>query len=643
MATLVFKNTNVTTPLQVDDLGIYLEPNEDLDLLSNFRDEDILESLDLQTAMSGDSTVTLNGSISMTYQDVIDYLTKLTHYDVIDYAYITSEDSTTDITSAELEQLTDGSDITLHNHDNRYYTQTQLQTSGQSAVHWGNITNAPAFGAPSWRDPVLFMLNGKGTTTSMNSSSLAEGDTWWNTDDDHIYKYDGSIWIDQGTPSSNDRIIFKDGTGSDDKIYTFDGSSWGSGITPENNWAVMVDDDGDGKPAQYIYDESENNWVKIADVDWYQASFIHVTPTSDISSTNVQDALEELMGDINNIINGNIDIDYSLDDAYNDGSIITVDDTNVVWNLNDNKEFSINSDVGSTEVFNVSASGGGDVVTINGTLDQNGPFDFDGAGNSSIQTSGGNLTLGTLTSGNVVLNSAGSMTFDDQYLTTAINLSEPGVSSLDPSISATSIIGAINELAGEINSVTVTLDEAYDGPSGSGSGKTIIADNGAVVINSTSSSNAPLQLNSQSAAPTTSLAAGQLSVINGELYLYDATRSKWLSITESNYYWADDNIKGKYMKIGDALGTNVGFTIPANATIVKVSCSESTGSNRELQLRKNGSPASIKTFNLSAGSYTSTNDNIDLLSGDIMQAYVSGGSGSPCKDLVVNVFLKYRA
>ena len=33
-----------------------------------------------------------------------------------------------------------------HDHDDRYYTQTQLQISGQAQVHWGNIINAPAIG-----------------------------------------------------------------------------------------------------------------------------------------------------------------------------------------------------------------------------------------------------------------------------------------------------------------------------------------------------------------------------------------------------------------------------------------------------------------------------------------------------------------
>lgn len=36
-----------------------------------------------------------------------------------------------------------------HNHDGRYYTETELQTSGSASVHWGNVTNKPSTFAPS--------------------------------------------------------------------------------------------------------------------------------------------------------------------------------------------------------------------------------------------------------------------------------------------------------------------------------------------------------------------------------------------------------------------------------------------------------------------------------------------------------------
>ena len=48
------------------------------------------------------------------------------------------------LTSGEHSGLTSEGDASAyHHHDGRYYTQTNLQTSGQASVHWGNITDAP--------------------------------------------------------------------------------------------------------------------------------------------------------------------------------------------------------------------------------------------------------------------------------------------------------------------------------------------------------------------------------------------------------------------------------------------------------------------------------------------------------------------
>jgi hypothetical protein len=42
-----------------------------------------------------------------------------------------------------------------HNHDERYYTETELQTSGQSQVHWDNVSNKPS------------LITGSGTTDTI--------------------------------------------------------------------------------------------------------------------------------------------------------------------------------------------------------------------------------------------------------------------------------------------------------------------------------------------------------------------------------------------------------------------------------------------------------------------------------------------
>jgi len=583
MDILLFTNTG-TGPLEVSDLGIYLEAGNETDLLLNFRNEDVVESTDIETAMSGDGEVTLDqgsGAVVLTYAQLIDYLTSLTRYDKIDYAYISGKDSDTDVTGLELEALTNGSDTALHNHDTRYYTKTQLSNSntGTVAVHWGNITNVPAFGALSWKSPVDRSNTSYGAGTALPLTGNALND------------------------------------------------------------ARMVADDGDGKPAQYvcvaITGAWDAQWIKIADVDWGASNSISVTPLGNLASTNVQSALYELQGDINNIISGTLDITHSLDDAYDDGSVVIVDNTNVDFQLAATKSFIVSS--GSTESLKVT----GTVTQINGSLDVNGgAVNLDATSASNFTVTGNSLTLSTATSGNVIIASAGLVTFKDQFLSSPLPLSQTGVTGL-VGFTATSIVGALNE-ARSLASGADSLDEVYDGPTGSGSGREITVDSGAVKLNATSATHAPLELTQLTTAPTSSLAAGQLAFVNGALYNYDGTRTKWVSVDEQHYDWSDQAANGKYLKVGSALGTEVGFKIPLNAVITKVTA-RVTGGNltKELQIRKNGLPTPIKTFSLVAGEYTSTNDDISLTAGDYIQLYVSG-SGEAIHDPVVSVYLRFR-
>ena len=573
MDTLLFKNTGLTA-LEVGDLGIYLEAGEETDLLVNFGREEVIESANISAAMSGDGEVTLNqggSDITLTYVQLIEYLTALTRYDKIDFTYISGKDDDTDVTGAELEALTNGSDVTTHIHDNRYYTETELQTSGSSSVHWGNITNAPQFGALNWKSPV-----------DRSDTSYGAGT---------VLPLTGNILND----------------------------------------ARMVADDGDGKPAQYVCIATSGTWseqwIKIADVDWGAANSISVSASGNLSSTDVQSALEELQGDIDGI-----DLDY----AYNNGSVVTVDDTNVDFQLSSGKSFIVSS--GVIQSLKVT----GTTTQINGSLDVNGgAITLDAITASNFSVTAANLTLSTLTSGNVVISSAGGLTLKDQYLTSAIPISQSGTTGLDSSFTATSIIGAINELMTSGGAVD-TLDDAYDGPTGSGSGRTIIVDSGSVKLDATSSTYAPIELTQQTAAPSSGLAAGQLTYVGGQLYAYDGTRSKWLSADEKHYFWGTNVASGKYIQIGDAIGTTVGFRIPVNATITKVTASVSGGNlTKEIEIRKNGSSIAIKTFSLVGGVYTSINDNIDITAGDSIQVFI-GAAGGVVKNPVISVYLKWK-
>lgn len=73
-------------------------------------------------------------------------------------------------------------------HDARYNTKTQLQTSGQSTIHWDNLTNKPNFADARWKAPV----SDKATLDTMISGN-SDGDVRLVLSDETVYEWDLSI------------------------------------------------------------------------------------------------------------------------------------------------------------------------------------------------------------------------------------------------------------------------------------------------------------------------------------------------------------------------------------------------------------------------------------------------------------------
>lgn len=455
MSVFYLKNVGGVT-VTINDLGLSIPDQKSIVIDSNSINGYLTS--DLSTAINAEDLILSTTDIGdaggdLSVDEAIKALTITSRFDT-DNPHTTTitqtidADSTVDpdLTVSNLNSLVDGSDTSLlHNHNTDYYTKTELQTSGDSTVHWDNITNTPTFGSLQWQSPVICLLHGKGTSAPVAAAEVTEitcpadisgslsGKYWtlnspttnyyvwyntgsstdpapvglteievsisanddeeavalatknaidslsdfgasvaldvvtitnastgyvydaanvdvgvsvnvttqgadtpitgWyylDTDDNHIYRYNGSTWDDQGVPIAGDRVIFRDGPYSDDKIYQYSGSAWVA-ITPSDNWAVLVNDDGTGYPAQYVYDDDKipPDWIKIASVNWGDHSTltgrdaIDSHPASAISfnntinnildSDNIQDAIDEISSeqgvDIDNVIfvalNGN--------------------------------------------------------------------------------------------------------------------------------------------------------------------------------------------------------------------------------------------------------------------------------------------------------------------------------------------------
>jgi hypothetical protein len=186
-----------------------------------------------------------------------------------------------------------------------HYTKTEMQSSGQAQLHWDNITNAPTFGDTTWTEPVDYIVDTITTSASIPGAGSVVNAYYVNTSDDTYYKWSGSAWVSAGPVLDGDRVINE--ADADDPIYeyTSSGDSWTDLGTPADNTAVIVNDDGDGKPAQYVYD-TITLWIKIGDIDFtghfnggaskHDASEIDVegTYTYVTSGGNVENAISDI-------------------------------------------------------------------------------------------------------------------------------------------------------------------------------------------------------------------------------------------------------------------------------------------------------------------------------------------------------------
>lgn len=348
MATYYLKNTSGNT-VTVTDLGLMLPTSRSLVIDSNaingYLTSDMAARINDGSLILSTTDIGDNGG-DMSIPDAISALTLVSRImrsnpTQVTFTQAVDADPLTDITAAEAETLTNGSDAgLLHKHDTQYWTKVLLEGSnpGTVKINWENITNAPTFGAMQWIEPVKCNLHGMDSTPP---ASPQEGWFYIDTDDNHIYKYVSGSWVDQGAPVLHDRVIYRDGSGSNDYIYEFDGTNWGTGTAPVDNWSVLVEDDGDGRPAQYIYanDEVPPDWIKIADVNWGDHSILsnrtqadshpataisYNNTNSGLTATSIQDAIDEIAVEQGVEISNILFVSKNGNDSFTDGTIGTL-------------------------------------------------------------------------------------------------------------------------------------------------------------------------------------------------------------------------------------------------------------------------------------------------------------------------------
>ena len=157
-----------------------------------------------------------------------------------------------------------------------------------------------------------------------------------------------------------------------------------------------------------------------------------------------------------------------------------------------------------------------------------------------------------------------------------------------------------------------------------------------------------LELNPQTAPAGTT--TGQLAVIGDRLFMFDATRSKWLSVAETAIQFArDGNVNTQTLRFGgDMVNGGLGPLMPRNGTIIAVTATTFSNSTKSFELR-------VREYNPGTGATTTTqshtfslinfehidqNLNIDFNTNDFIT--VRGSTGGNAQDPAIVIWVKWR-
>ncbi len=145
------------------------------------------------------------------------------------------------------------------------------------------------------------------------------------------------------------------------------------------------------------------------------------------------------------------------------------------------------------------------------------------------------------------------------------------------------------------------------------------------------SNNVPFKIEPNTSTPTGS-SAGQMHVdnTNGILYIYDATRGKWLSVDRTMVGWGrnNSNTTNEYLRQFNGAPSIVnGWRMIRNATITAISAQTDKNQTWTLEIRKNDSSNIITSLTISNSKGNHSNTvNINVNEGDYLQAYCNGNS-----------------
>jgi len=186
-----------------------------------------------------------------------------------------------------------------------------------------------------------------------------------------------------------------------------------------------------------------------------------------------------------------------------------------------------------------------------------------------------------------------------------------------------------------------TLDETYDGPSNNGSGRQIFADSGPVRITPSAGSSA-LQIDPIDYTPINNLSDGQIIYREGIAYIYDESRSTWLSMFRQAISFGAKRADGVMMNLSNFSSNMSGWPALRKGMILGVTAQASGGySRKHIDFVIKGHDDVLFGFNLFDHYYANGDLAIPFEENDLIQVKVSS-EYEMTYNLVLNLEIGWR-
>lgn len=187
-----------------------------------------------------------------------------------------------------------------------------------------------------------------------------------------------------------------------------------------------------------------------------------------------------------------------------------------------------------------------------------------------------------------------------------------------------------------------SLDEAYDTIDNDGSGRTINADKGPVVINASDGSSA-LKIGSIDYVPTENISGDEIINHNGILYVYDLSRGVWISLHRQAVTFGAKRADGIYLNLSSFTSNMSGWPALRDGVILGLTAQASGGtSQKKIEIYRNNNSTPSFQFNLNNLYYANGDLNIQFYKNDLIKILVSSEFGV-VYNLIVNLEIGWRA